>query len=384
MATRRLYAPGENWHITDDGRILRCTATVKDCKYRHFDSRDDANSGRTRLAATAEAQEIATFHTVLGDSTVVPPPRVRGNQSLHSLRSTAAYAQEVLATSGKRPTSALGDISVGLPSGQAIVLERETYDLKDGGTPQVGVRYYLKHVKEGGAYDQAFVDLNTPLDTVHLQRRLQGFFSRAGDMTASRAQAANILDLYQDTCRRITEVEILARGLGGAMDDLGLDLFSRETPGEHHLSTTYSDSTLQPYDIQEALRRHASKDPYIHGVSLHLSEEIPGTSGGTWTLDRLPEGGWYLGTSIPGDFSSEVLKSAKDVNGALTSLLGRHRVPPALAAEQALFAHQLAAELERGVSNYEHTMEARLGDEAYDFPWFDDDDFEEGEDNPLY
>lgn len=344
------------WHRSKDGILRKCDANVKPCPFSvHFDSLEDGRSRRQRVTSVVPPREnIVPFATVIGGG-----PHADPNEMPRTLRTSSENARKMFIQYGQRPCSPLGTITVNLPTGRHIVLTRETYDLPAHSKVRVGVRYYVRLFRGDHMEKFNHIEINNPGQMKHFETMLQSYFTLSKDYRIDKRELLgdDFSEQYEQTMQVVSEVEGMARGARQAHELLEIDLFSKNTPGVLTLDTTYSGSVLQPYDVSDSLGVHAASDDVVNKVEVSIKENIPG---GSWTLSRLPEGDWYIGSSSNEGTGSQKVNSSQEGAELLERILVRHNIPESERASQRAFVEHLIQETENSINNYTLTTQQRL------------------------
>lgn len=367
MGKRNTYMAGTKWHRGPDGIPRPCTASVRSCKYQdHFETETDARSVRQRQATGIDFTEKVRFSTSLGEAPSETPLRnsMDAERKEISLRESAEKAKALYAQTGHRPQSPLGRIEMNLPTGEKIVLSRETYNRNNPSTP-IGVRYLLRYHPNPDTYEEATIELNNKVEYEMLVKQIDEYYADASDQAALRGEdPSKLIPYYQRTIQAIAEVETMSRGADSAYRDFGIDLFSHESPGVIAMNLDYDNSTVHSYDISDSLKGHAIKDKFPNEVALHIKGQIPMVPRGKWTLDRLPEGDWILGASSQRGIVSQKVSTPEEARKLLGGILKAHRCREDSYQEQLHYVQQVMQEVEPAVNSYRMTMEAKVQDQV--------------------
>lgn len=349
------YTPGERWHRTPGGKVLRCAATVRTCPYAvHFDTQEEAFNPRQTVAKTAVARPSSLVHFV---GTIGGPQEVpEGVAARKNLRESANEARMKYVRDGIRPEAPLGHLAVHLPGGKKLTLRRETFDYQEAGVPQVGARYYVRYFPDSRSYFDATVPLNSRRDFQALDYRLQDFIITH---EGTPEEAALTQERYSNLMQTISEIEIMARGSEAALKEVGVDLFDRKTPNTLNITSSYSHGVVQSYDITDALKVHALEDREVQAVTLDFTEPL-GEGQGHWILRRTEEGEWYVGANTPRAVVAQRVEDPRAAEDLLRNVFTFYKVPEGEQEEQLTFVKSIMNEVEPAVQAYESAVAARL------------------------
>lgn len=370
MVTKYQQSVGRKWHRNKDGKVAPCTASVKICPFLHYDTEVAAKDVIYRPGG----QTIGSFAFGLkvedGKVETVLP---EGNVS--DMRVISEKAKRMLQTTGKRPIPPTGEFTVDFGQGRKLSVQHDAVRVGK----EIGSQYRFIYWDTSITYESESVILQSSSTKIHyqmLQSSLQLYFTKARDERVAELRKEGFMDdqldekiesydkgvssAYQTTLKTIDELEIMSKGAEKAHRRYGVDLFSRDKPGELRIDTDCKSSALQVYDIIESLGVHSAEDKEVQKISFHISDTTSSGDFG-WAVSRIPEGNWYLSYFTDKEtFSHEMEPSrSKEARQIIEGVLSQDGVSEKIIQERSDFAYQLLTEVEPAIQSYERTVRSK-------------------------
>lgn len=376
MGKKYTQSVGSRWHRTASGQVERCYEPHQKCRQSHFATEAEAaerlfRPRNSRQSAGTFEVSISLVEDGIERSTKSHPPR---------LRTFSERYRNIFETTAEKAHSPTGNFAIDFGFSRKLSVKREP--VRSGSTATAS-HYSIIYWEDNISYEYDSSQLTSsdskPRSSyIALQNKLQRYFNEAATarildiadeflLSAEAAQLKSVDHMksvnraYNEIMLAIDSIEILSRGIGPAHQGCGIDLFNHNDVSELGLVANYNSSTLQPCDIVKSLKMHATEDPFVHSVSLHISE-ITDKNGSEWAISRIPEGKWYFSYSAGREtFCHEVSqKSIPAVTNMIDIVLsvGGGNQQARLCREN--FVHQLLTVVEPAIRSYERTVEARL------------------------
>lgn len=373
MGTKYQQSSGTKWHRMEDGRVARCNATVRVCPRAHYTTEAEAKD--IVYLPRNSGQSVGTF----GFGIKINGDKVENLNGMGTpnLRTISDRAKKVFQDTGKRALSPTGEFVVDFGFNRTLVVKHEA--VRTGS--EIGSQYRFTYWEDNVTYESDKVVLQTSSDRAHyiaLQNKMQLFFNKAVDARVEEIRDEGFISAddiknktdeyaksaqraYKDCLKTVDEIEILSRGAEKAHKMYGVDLFSRDRPGELKINADCTYSALQPYDIVESLRVHAAEDDFVHSVALHISDSS-GNKNSDWAISRIPEGVWFFSYSSGEETFSHELSPQKisGVNKMIDVILSRDKADGRVKTSRAEFVQQLLSDVEPAIQAYERAVEARV------------------------
>lgn len=357
MSKKRAYTPGQRYHVDRNGKTSRCTASVRGCPYTtHFDTREEADSPRQRLATNIAQNEVVKFEDNIGNNLGL-------KNNTNTLRSASERAKIYYLQTGNKPKSPIGNFTVHLPGDQKIELNRETYDRKGNTDGEIGTRYSIRYFPDKYSYEQSIIELNSKIDYDRLIKQLDEYYADAAEKNINTEhENDDLLSYYDNTLQTISEIEVMGRGAEKTYEKLGIDIFSKANPATLDLTTDYDNSTLQSYDVAQSLRAHAAMDKKVRDVTIEITGEIDGHKGARWQVYRSNDGDWYVGSKSSVVVVAEKAKSAAEAAELVGMILEGHNVDATKNNNVSTYISQFISEVEPSIQAYQQTVTAKMNE----------------------
>lgn len=316
------------YHVTKDGLVKVCRATVRDCPYAHYDTKEDAMN-RNVNSVTLNSREfderdprvVTRFKKQLTMKSDGYEPYGDQNDRNMSLKNLVNVSNDLMKEKNLKVKYPLGDWDYDFGGDVRLKITRHSKEIKSGVRD---INYIVTYWSEKSGFDPVIRKFNVKDDSndfsvnqiFELEEYLSEIFVEIADTRAATVRKLqkrnsgsitkeqadkNISDydktinkLYRETVSDIRQVEMLSKSPNRMIIRNGITIFDRTVPGELALTIDMDNIPTPVHIITDAIEAHAWKDSVESDFSFHFTEKYGENSAGTFSLTRVPQGNWFV------------------------------------------------------------------------------------------